>query len=380
MSLERFFVLYSILCAIAGGFTLLLTISNIIWLSHTIYHKPLKTGPKVSVLIPARNEEQRIIPCLESLLIQDYDNYKIYIYDDDSTDETAKILDTYAHEYSGFVRVIHGEHLEAGWFGKPHAMQKLLERSDGVYVLFTDADTIHKPDSIGRAVALAQRFDADLVTGYVHHTIGSFGEASIIPSIYLLTMFAMPLWLVPYNKSSAISHAIGQFMLFKAAKLAQFGGYERVKDQVTEDVRIARLFKKAGYRIIFADLKHSVACRMYDSYASAKLGIAKNVFDYFNRNVLMLLGATAAVPLFFFIPLIGMFWMPAGFTASQPYFNISVVFMLYSWILVTIERSLPWYIPLIYPLILINVLSAAWRSCFAQLTGKALEWKGRPIQ
>lgn len=380
MNITTIVYYYAFLCTIAGGFILLITLSNVIWLSHTLFPKPLKKGPKVSVLIPARNEEKRIIPCLESLLVQDYQNYNIYLYDDDSTDGTGKILDHYAREYPGFVRVIHGGPLEAGWFGKPHAMQKLLERSDGVYVLFTDADTLHKPDSIGRAVALAQRYEADLVTGYVHHTTGSFGEAQIIPSIYLLTMVAMPLWLVPYTKSPAISHAIGQFMLFKAIKFVRFGGYARVKHEVTEDVRVARLFKKAGHRIVFADLKPSVDCRMYDSYKSAKLGIAKNVFDYFDHNALLLLGATAAVPLFFFIPLIGMFWVPAGFAVSQPFFNISVIFMLYSWILVTIERSLPWYVPLIYPLVMVNVLSAAWRAFAAQLTGKALEWKGRPLR
>lgn len=184
MNITTIVYYYAILCTIAGGFILLITLSNVIWLSHTLFPKPLKKGPKVSVLIPARNEEKRIIPCLESLLVQDYQNYNIYLYDDDSTDGTGKILDHYAREYPGFVRVIHGGPLETGWFGKPHAMQKLLERSDGVYVLFTDADTLHKPDSIGRAVALAQRYEADLVTGYVHHTTGSFGKLrSFLPFI-----------------------------------------------------------------------------------------------------------------------------------------------------------------------------------------------------
>lgn len=371
---------YAILCAAVGVFMFLMTLSNTIWLFFTTFIEPVTSGPHVSVLIPARNEAERIKPCIESLLDQNYENYDITIYDDDSSDDTGRIIDGYAREYAGFVRVIHGEKLEAGWYGKPHAMQRLSEYAEGTYLLFTDADTVHSPDSIGAAVALAMHHNADLVSGYIRHEVRTFGEAEVVPSIYILTMIAMPLWLIHCTRQASISHAIGQFMLFKASSYKKIGGYGCVRDQVSEDVRIARHLKKNGGKLIFADLKQFVSCRMYEDYKSAIAGISKNVFDYFNKNFFILLAGTVAVPLFFFLPFIGLFFVPPGFESIQPFFHVSAIFTLYSWALVTAERMLPWYVPFIFPLILVNALSSAWRAFKTFLDGKAIDWKGRMVK
>jgi chlorobactene glucosyltransferase len=380
MSLVALVDIYGAVCFAAGIYFAFVTVSNILWLMHSTFVDPVTTGPKVSVLIPARNEEAHIGACLNSLLAQDYDNFDITVLDDESTDRTSAILRSYARRSHGKIHMMHSGPLTPGWYGKPRAMHNLSKNADGEYLLFVDADTIHERSSIGKAVALAQRHKADLVSGYVRHVTKTFGETAVVPSIYILTTHIMPLWLIPFTKSSAISHAIGQFMFFKTSKYREIGGYEAVKDQVTEDVRIARIMKKAGGKIFFGDFKAHVSCRMYTCYKDALAGISKNVFDYFNKNFFVLLGGTIAVPLIFFVPIISIFWLPTILAPIRPLLHTSLILTFSAWVFTTIERMLPWYTPFLYPLILVNVLSMAWRAFRVLLLGGAIEWKGRMVK
>ncbi len=380
MSLGTITTIYALLTAAAALHILVVTGLNSIWMLHTNIVRPLKTGPLVSVLIPARNEEGRIGTCLDSLLAQNYDNMEIIVYDDDSDDATGALLERYAEENPGLVKVLHGGSLEKGWYGKPRALQRLSEAASGAWLYFTDADTVHGPDSVGQALALAGHYKADLVSGYIRLRTESFGETQVVPAIYLLSMIAMPLWLIHIVKSPLVSHAIGQAMLFRASTYREAGGYAAVRDKVSEDVRIARLVKRHGGRVVFADLKEHVSCRMYSDYKSAISGLSKNVYDYFNKNSLVLLAATAAVPLVFFVPMIGSVWVPAFLAKAQPFFRLHSLAMLYAWAILALERRLPWYLPLIHPLILVNVLSTAWKAARLFSTGRAIEWKGRMVK
>jgi chlorobactene glucosyltransferase len=190
----------------------------------------------------------------------------------------------------------------------------------------------------------------------------------------------VPLWLVHRTKSPAISHAIGQFMFFEAEGYRRLGGYGAVRDRVSEDVRIARLVKRSGGRVLFTDLKAQVSCSMYDDYRSAVDGISKNVFDYVDKNVGLLAAATVAVPLFAFVPLVGSIWLPPALAGAQVWFRIDVFLSFGAWAIVAWERRLPWYLPLISPLVLTSALSAGWRAFRLFGEGKAVLWKGRMVK
>ncbi len=379
MSLETIVTAYAMATAVAGVHIFVVTALNTAWMMYASIVSPKKTGPLVSLLVPARNEEAHLGACLDSLVAQNYENLEIIVYDDDSTDGTRKILDQYVKRYPGLVRAIGGK-LEPGWYGKPLALQRLSEAASGSWLYFTDADTVHEPDSVGFALGSAELHKADLVSGYVRNKIGSFGEGQVVPAIYLLTMVAMPLWLIHLAKSSLISHAIGQVMLFRASFYEKIGGYDAVRHKVSEDVHMARLVKKQGGKVLFTDLKEHIACRMYSDYRSAIDGLSKNVYDYFNKNIIVLVAVTVLVPLVFFIPILGSIWLPAFLIQAQPWFRLGCLFLVSAWGLLTMERLLPWYVPLIYPLILVNVLSTAWRACRLFATGKAVEWKGRMVK
>ncbi|MDH7484384.1 MAG: glycosyltransferase family 2 protein [Spirochaetales bacterium] len=379
MSIQTVTLLYGILTFAACIFFFLLTVSNILWQFHGIYTIPLKTGPHVSVLVPARNEEQRIRQCLDSLLDQEYMNYSIIVIDDDSEDDTWNILREYMLRFPRKLRAVKSKALPEGWYGKPHAMHQLASMAQGPYLLFTDADTVHSPRSIGKAVAIAESKQADLVTGYVHHLMPTFGEAIAEAGIYLVTMLSLPLWLVPSRRFPSISHAVGQYMLFRKTAYDRIGGYASVRDKVTEDVRIARLLKQAGGRIVFWDLKDYVSCRMYSSYREAIEGMAKNAFDYINKNVLVLIGGTIFTAAAFIIPVLSMVCSLPWLEPAAPYLKSSAILTFYSWVLLTIDRRLPFFVPLVYPIVLINAMSATWRG-FDRIRRKGgILWKGRKV-
>ncbi len=223
---------YGLIVFAACVFFFFITVSNILWLMHTLTIERKKNGPSVAVLIPARNEALRIRPCIDSLLSQDYKSYQIYVIDDNSDDETWNILKSYMIRFPSKFKAFKAEPLPENWYGKPHALQELATHVKENYLLCTDADTIHKPDSISKAMAAAEKYKADLITGYAHHLMPTFAEAAIVPSMYILTMLGMPLYLIPNTKSPLFSHAIGQFMLFKRSFFEKIGGYEKVKHEL----------------------------------------------------------------------------------------------------------------------------------------------------
>lgn len=368
------------LCLAVSLLALCLTAVNALWMRRSAGSKALETGPLVSVLVPARDEEEGIAACLDSLLSQRYQPLEVIVYDDDSSDRTPAILDRYAQTWPGKFTVIHGKGLEPGWYGKPKAMQVLFEAARGQWLYYTDADTLHQPDSIGFSLGLAMNYDSDLVSGYVQQRIGSLGEALVVPAIYLLSMFAMPLGLAHHSRSPAVSHAIGQSMLFKRSLLASLGGYSLLKDKVSEDVHMARLIKRQGGRTLFADLKAHVSCRMYKDYLSAIVGLSKNVYDYFGKNQAVLIAATVGITIALLLPIPASLWLPAGFEATRLIFRLSCLLMFSAWLLLTFDRRLPWYLPFFYPILLINVLSTAWRAARLFSTGRAVEWKGRMVR
>jgi len=371
---------YGVVTFAACMFFFFITLSNSVWLMRTFSIVPKKEGPSVAVLIPARNEALRIRPCIDSLLQQHYSSYQIYAIDDNSTDETWEVLEEYMLRYPDKFKAFKAEPLPEGWYGKPHALQELAGHVKEDYMLCTDADTTHRPDSIGKAMSIAEKYNADLVTGYVHHLMPTFAEAAVVPSIYILTMLGMPLYLIPWTKSPIISHAIGQFMFFRRSFFERIGGYETVKQRATEDVEMARVVKQHGGKIVFADLRDIVDCRMYTSYEEAIQGIAKNSYDYLGKNPIILFLGTVAVPLIFFIPIIVCFVDIPSLGLGLAFLRASAILSFCSWAFETIDRRLPWYVAFIYPLIFVNTLSSLWRGFHLVNKEGGIEWKGRKVR
>ena len=263
----------------ATAYFLLLSVSNIVWLRFGTRKPTVTTGKRVSVLVPCRDEEPNVARCLESLLIQTYSNYEIVVLDDQSSDQTWEILCEYSRRHPNLIRAVRGNPPPAGWCGKTYAMQQLSEHSTGDYLLFTDADTVHSTKSLAWAVTNIESHGADHLSGYVSQQIASLGELVIVPVMYIMSAIIMPLWLIPRSRTPALSFATGHLVMFRREAFVAVGGYRRVCDRISEDVFMAQEVKRAGFRVIFLDLREQVRCRMYAGYRAAFSGISKNIYD-----------------------------------------------------------------------------------------------------
>jgi chlorobactene glucosyltransferase len=370
-----------LLFLLGAVYFLVLSISNVIWLRLSSRRPRVTQGKKVSVLVPARDEEKNIARCLDSLLRQTYTNYEIIVLDDQSTDATWEIISTYAERYPGVVRAVSGEPLPgSGWAGKPHAMQQLAALARGEYLLFTDADTVHGGESIAWAVTNMEMHRADCISGYVFQEMNTIGEQCIVPATYIMSAMVLPLWLITALRAPGLSFAIGQVIMFRRRAFDAIGGYACVAGTISDDLAIARELKRAGFRQVFLDIQRHVRCRMYDGYRASFQGISKNLYDLArNRSVLFAAAMTLLVA-FVVLPLA---LLPLQLLTGNPGAELTVVCVLLflaAWTLVLYDRGTRWWTPLLYPVLFIHLLYMAWWSIGQATTGRGVTWKGRTLR
>ncbi len=259
-------------------------------------------APLVSVLVPARNEAQRIPPCLRSLLAQDYPRYEVVVLDDHSEDDTARIvLDLgLSREKTSARRLIEGRTLPAGWTGKNWACHQLAAAARGEYLLFTDADTVHAPGALGACVGHALDTEAALLSAWPRQETGTWSERAVIPLVYVLLLGALPhrllrrlqqrpnyARLMAPESLATLGAANGQYVLFRRDAYEAVGGHAAVRDHLVEDVALGRLVAARtaeGMRLVNCDGSPWVRCRMYTSFAEVWEGFTKNLRAAFSES------------------------------------------------------------------------------------------------
>ncbi|MDR1949320.1 MAG: glycosyltransferase family 2 protein [Spirochaetaceae bacterium] len=357
----------------------ILSLTNIFQMRrHTVPAEEILGGPMVSVLIPVRDEEENIENCLASLCDQSYQNYEILVIDDNSTDNTMNILKKMSRK-NPKIRFFTGNPLPNAWYGKPYALQQLSVEARGDILIFTDADTIHRPSCISWAVTNINSSKADFISGYVGQKLLTFGERVTVPLMFFLTGFIIPLWMNSRTKSSLFSAAVGQFIAVKRRVFQRIGGFETIKKKTSEDMYLARYVKEQGYRTMFLDISGQVECRMYAGYRAAVEGIGKNIFDFLGKNTLIIFLIAFSVFFFLFLPFPLFFFM----TANQSVYavNLLVVNILYTltWMILFLDRKIAWYYALLWPLMFLNLLYMASWSWFKTVSGQGFFWKGRVV-
>jgi len=232
--------------------------------------------PYISVCIPARNEERSIKNCVESLLNQNYPNFEVIVVDDNSNDNTAKIVCSMTEQYPNLIFVA-GEQLASGWTGKPYALHQAYQRSRGQYLLFTDADLTYQSHALKTAIHTMICKDLDLLTLMPAAVFGSFWERVVQPVI-----FGFIAALTNFRKVNSESHqsamGFGAFLLFKKEAYQKIGGHLSVANEVLEDIMIAKKAKLNGLSILVADGKNLFSIRMYHSMEEIWIGWRKNIF------------------------------------------------------------------------------------------------------
>lgn len=359
---------------------ILLMISNICILHRTGKHPRVKVFPRVSILIPARNEERNISGCLSSLLFQDYPNFEVIVYDDQSSDNTLIIAQQFTQRHSN-LKVIIGQPPPPGWIGKNWACHELAQAASGEVIFFTDADTKHSPNALGKVIDILIGENADMLTGLPRQEIPTWGERLLVPLFPWSFFVFSPLFLFYTIPLPALSSASGQLMVFRKKAYEEIGGHASIKNQIVEDMALVRKTKAGGLRWRIINVTGIISCRMYHGFIEAFRGLTKNLFAAFDYRVLSYLFVWTWLALMFLQPIIILFLVRIGLLtpnfASYDIF-LSITLSLAIWIFSFANLRLPAWLALIYPLLMLVFLFVVFSSFWLTISGKT-QWKGRPL-
>jgi glycosyltransferase involved in cell wall biosynthesis len=260
-----------------------------------------KAQGRVSVIIPARNEEANIARVVRSVAGQE-PVLEVLVVDDQSEDRTGLILEELQGEITR-LRILRIEALPEGWSGKAYALNVAAREARGDWLLFTDADTEHLPGSLETLVGRAEQAGADLLSVSPGQLTLTWWEKSVIPLVFvhLATLYRFDEVSDPHSLAAA---ANGQYLLVRREAYERVGGHAAVRGEILEDVELARHIKSAGGRLIFLRGSAWVRTRMYRSFGEMWYGWTKNLHLIYRRDWRRMLATVAELWTFDLLPLL----------------------------------------------------------------------------
>jgi len=324
---------------------------------------------KVSVLIPARNEEAVLGRLLDSLEKQGYPDFEVIICDDHSSDNTEEILNWIAGEDERFHWFL-GEKLQEDWLGKNFACYQLAQKASGKYLIFLDADVELSPDAITKAVAFFQENGLSLISIFPQQKMETFAERITVPVMNWILQSLLPMILVRKTNFPSLSAANGQMMMFDAENYRTRQWHSRVRNQNVEDIRLARMMKAEGLKIAVLLGNNDVFCRMYRKFDEAVVGFSRNIHEYFGGRRFVMLA-------FWFIICLGPFIV--FFATGWTFFSLFVLFVLANRLFVAAANRQNIFLSvLLHPLQMISFTAVVFYNIFRRIK-KETTWKGRKI-
>jgi glycosyltransferase involved in cell wall biosynthesis len=343
-------------------------------------------NPRVSIIVPARDEEEAIEQALNSLLALDYDNYEVIAVNDRSTDRTGEIMERVSrnchvsqkerdmgHLTSAVkLTVIHHDELPAGWLGKTHAMWTAANQATGEWLLFTDADVLFKPDSVRRALAYAVAEPADHLVLFPRMIMKRPGEYMMIAFFQTMFMFGHRPWKVA-DPATDDHIGVGAFNLVRRRVYDAVGTYEALRMEVLDDMKLGKVVKNAGFaqRNVFGgDL---ISIRWAHGAFGVVNNLTKNFFAVLSfqwwRTVISAIG----LAFLNFGPFLGL-WLAHGWQRI-PY-AVALGSMLLIYIGISWRSSVPAYYILLHPLSTTLFIYTLLRSMFLTLRNDGIVWRG----
>lgn len=333
---------------------------------------------KVSIIVPARNEERDLETALRTLLAQQGVALEIIAINDHSTDTTGAILDRMAQEDERLT-VIHDPELRPGWFGKANAMQTAAERATGDYLLFTDADIEHAPEVLWSAISEMERDGLDMLTLGPRMRARTLWENIDIPMVFIgLAVFASP---ALHDPKSPEAIGIGAFILIRRTVFEAVGGYETAKSNMTDDVGLAQTIKARGYRLGIRQAPDRLVVELFKTNRDAILGPTKNILIVGKgRPWLAAPGLLITIFLFWLPPLAivaGLLWCDTALWAT----GLAVYGLQY--LSFRAYRQYFDYRPLkllAFPLVVVVATVCTVRALYFYYIRGSVVWRGREIK
>lgn len=324
---------------------------------------------KVSLLIPARNEEAAIGRLLSGLRQLDYPDFEVIVCDDHSSDNTEEILNWFAGE-DDRVHWFLGEKLAEGWLGKSYACYQLALRASGEYLVFLDADVELDPQAITKAIAFFQEKKLSLLSVFPRQNMETFQEKLIVPVMNWILQSLLPMTLVRKTPFPSLSAANGQFMMFDAESYHHYQWHSKVRNQNVEDIRLARMVKSGGLKMAVLLGNKDIYCRMYRNLEEAVLGFSRNIHEYFGGN-------RAVMIVFWLIVILGPFivWAILGWQFLILFVALVVANRMFG---ALASRQNILGAVLLHPFQMISFTAIVFYNIFRRIK-KVTTWKGRKI-
>jgi glycosyltransferase involved in cell wall biosynthesis len=354
-------------------------------------------NPRVSIIVPARNEEDVMEQALGMLLALDYDNYEVIAVDDRSTDSTGEIMERVAgsqghnphpsagsgqvfsqktremgYPGSASLRVIHHSELPAGWLGKTHAMWTAAKQATGDWLLFTDADVLFKPDSLRRALAYAEAEPADHVVLFPRMIMKRPGEFMMIAFFQTMFMFGHRPWKVA-DPTTDDHMGVGAFNLVRRRVYEAVGTYEALRMEVLDDMKLGKVVKRAGFaqRNVFgADL---ISIRWAHGAMGVVENLTKNFFAVLSFQAWRTVLSACGLAFLNYGPFLGVF-LAHGW-ARLPY-AVALGSMLLIYFGMSWRSAVPPYYFLLHPVSTTLFIYTLLRSMILTLWNDGIMWRG----
>lgn len=325
---------------------------------------------EISILIPMRNEARNVSEVMESIALSlGHRNCEVIVLDDQSTDETASLLEA-AKTRLPHLRVISGSKPDEGWLGKPAALEQLFRAASGDYLVFMDADVRLQPNAIPSTISLMKEREWDFTSPYPRQVANTFLERVIQPLLQWSWFASVPLRVAERYRVPSMAVANGQLFIVRRDALLAIDGFSRVKSEILEDIEIARHLWRAGKRGIVTDGSAVAECRMYASSSELIDGYSKSLWRAFGSPLGAII-ATAILLATSLLPLIaGLMGDPWGWFA---YFSISL-----SRLIAALRTRSFWQSFLLHPISVAILVFILVRSYLLKSQGR-LQWRDRNI-
>jgi glycosyltransferase involved in cell wall biosynthesis len=372
-------------------------------------------NPRVSIIVPARNEEATIERPLRQLLALDYDNYEVIAVNDRSTDGTGEIMDRVAAEERDqnqqhgqnphppakdagrmghpveihiaesshvsqktrdmghpLLRVIHHQELPAGWMGKTHAMWTAANQAGGEWLLFTDADVLFKPDALRRALAYAETESADHVVLFPRMIMKSPGEFMMIAFFQAMFMFGHRPWKVADPKAK--DHmGVGAFNLVRRSTYDAVGTYAALRMEVLDDMKLGKVIKNAGFRQRNVFGEDLISIRWAHGAMGVVNNLTKNFFAVLSFQWWRAAATVVAMAFLNLMPFAGVF-LAHGW-ARAPY-GVALFGMFSIYVGMSLRSAVPFYYFALHPVSTVLFLYTLVKSTVLTLWDDGIMWRG----
>lgn len=369
-------------CLASGGVVILVVAFNL-----AVFPRLSRAGaiplparwPKVSVVIPARDEERAVEQAVRSQLAQDYPDFEVIVVDDRSRDRTPQILAELARS-DDRLRVLAGQEPPEGWLGKPHALHQGSEAARGEWILFADADITYHPRTLREAVALMESRSLDLVALLPAFEMRGFWENVLMPYVSLAYFFG-PAVLANSDRLRWLAAGAGSGNLVRRSAYDAAGGHASLRASIVDDVRLAVNVKQAGFRCWGVRAEDRLSVRVYRGFFEVWEGFTKNLAYVFKGTfgtLFLILTLLTAIPAL----------LPAGVLIAAllgaPIGNeevwlavIGVALAVLARLPVAIALRHPLWTTLTNPLMVAVWLGITVRSLHRRLVRREVLWRGR---